>query len=96
MCTRSRTSTTPTRGHAGPSDRDRDAGRSDGFSRSSGAGWQRLRALPAPGLRTRRGVPPLFDLSGFRPDVTNPWFPLPVGRTFLYSGVKDGKAASTW
>ena len=36
---------------------------------------------------------PCLDRSGFRPDVTNPWFPLPVGRTFVYSGVKDGKAA---
>src|SRR5690242_12125011 len=28
----------------------------------------------------------------FSPRVTNPWFPLPVGRTLVYRGEKDGKA----
>jgi hypothetical protein len=27
----------------------------------------------------------------FGPHVTNPWFPLPVGRTLVYRGEKDGK-----
>jgi hypothetical protein len=31
--------------------------------------------------------------SGFAPRVDNPWFPLVPGTTFVYSGVKDGKAA---
>lgn len=29
--------------------------------------------------------------SGFSAHVTNPWFPLPVGRTLVYRGEKDGK-----
>jgi hypothetical protein len=31
--------------------------------------------------------------SGFAPRVDNPWFPLIPGTTFVYSGVKDDKAA---
>jgi hypothetical protein len=30
---------------------------------------------------------------GFAPRVDNPWFPLVPGTTFVYRGVKDGKAA---
>ena len=30
---------------------------------------------------------------GFAPRVDNPWFPLTPGTTFVYRGVKDGKAA---
>ena len=29
----------------------------------------------------------------FSPHVTNPWFPLPVGRTLVYRGEKEGKAS---
>jgi hypothetical protein len=31
--------------------------------------------------------------AGFGPRVDNPWFPLIPGTTFVYRGVKDGKAA---
>ncbi len=31
--------------------------------------------------------------AGFAPRVNNPWFPLIPGTTFVYRGVKDGKAA---
>jgi hypothetical protein len=31
--------------------------------------------------------------SGFAPPVDNPWFPLIAGTSFVYRGVKDGKAA---
>jgi hypothetical protein len=31
--------------------------------------------------------------AGFGPRVDNPWFPLTPGTTFVYQGVKDGKAA---
>jgi hypothetical protein len=31
--------------------------------------------------------------AGFAPRVDNPWFPLTPGTTFVYRGVKDGKAA---
>jgi hypothetical protein len=34
---------------------------------------------------------PTIHPADFSPDVTNPWFPLPVGRTYVYTGVKDGK-----
>lgn len=30
-----------------------------------------------------------FAPTDFSPDVTNPWFPLPVGRTLVYRSVKD-------
>jgi hypothetical protein len=30
---------------------------------------------------------------GFTANVTNPWFPLPAGRTLVYEGTKDGKHA---
>jgi hypothetical protein len=36
---------------------------------------------------------PTIRASEFSPRVTNPWFPLVVGRTMIYSGVKDGKQA---
>ncbi|WP_426561550.1 hypothetical protein ACPPVT_14890 [Angustibacter sp. McL0619] len=42
-----------------------------------------------PGASYRPQIRP----SDFSPDVTNPFFPLPVGRTYVYTGVKDGKRA---
>jgi hypothetical protein len=36
---------------------------------------------------------PRIDRKGFSPHVTNPWFPLVVGRSLVYTGVKDGKRA---
>jgi hypothetical protein len=33
---------------------------------------------------------PSIDPSTFSPNVTNPWQPFPVGRTYVYTGVKDG------
>jgi hypothetical protein len=36
---------------------------------------------------------PRFDPAGFSSNVTNRYFPLKVGRTLVYTGVKDGKAA---
>jgi hypothetical protein len=48
-------------------------------------------ALPVfgPGSRYR----PHIDRSGFTARVENPLFPLPVGRTLVYVGVKDDKKA---
>jgi hypothetical protein len=37
---------------------------------------------------------PMFDRGGFTAHVTNPWFPLPVGRTYVYTGV-DGTHHTT-
>jgi hypothetical protein len=39
------------------------------------------------------GYRPHIDPAGFGPRVTNPWFPLTPGRTLVYAGTKDGKAA---
>lgn len=36
---------------------------------------------------------PHIDPADFSPDVTNPYFPLPPGKTFVYAGTKDGKKA---
>src|SRR3954451_24990929 len=42
-----------------------------------------------PGASYRPHIRP----GNFSPDVTNPFFPLRVGRTYVYTGVKDGKHA---
>src|SRR5262247_4287299 len=34
---------------------------------------------------------PVLDPANFVPVVDNPYFPLPVGRTLVYTGVKDGQ-----
>jgi hypothetical protein len=36
---------------------------------------------------------PVIHPEDFSPNVTNPWFPLPVGTTYVYAGVKDGQRA---
>jgi hypothetical protein len=48
-------------------------------------------ALPVfgPGRAYHPRIVPAY----FSPHVTNPWFPLPVGRTLIYTGVKDEKSA---
>ena len=48
---------------------------------------------PLPRFGPGASYHPTFDPSGFTPNVTNPFFPLTVGRTLVYTGVKDGKAA---
>jgi len=40
----------------------------------------------------RAGYEPVLNPADFVRDVTNPYFPLPVGRTLIYRGVKDGKS----
>src|SRR5204862_3738610 len=37
------------------------------------------------------GYEPVLDPSKFTTTIDNPYFPLPVGRTLVYSGVKDGQ-----
>src|SRR2546422_5311082 len=34
---------------------------------------------------------PVLDPANFTPTIDNPYFPLPVGRTLVYRGVKDGQ-----
>ena len=36
---------------------------------------------------------PAINPADFSPNVDNPWFPLPVGTTYVYAGTKDGKTA---
>src|SRR5215468_2931798 len=40
--------------------------------------------------RARAGYEPVLDPADFVPVVTNPYFPLPRGRTWVYRGMKDG------
>jgi hypothetical protein len=53
--------------------------------------WRGGCKLPVfgPGSRYR----PQIDRSGFTARVDNPLFPLPIGRTLVYAGVKDDKKA---
>jgi hypothetical protein len=40
----------------------------------------------------RSGYEPLLDPADFSTVIDNPYFPLPVGRTLVYRGIKDGQA----
>src|SRR5690348_1770501 len=40
--------------------------------------------------QARAGYEPVLDPADFVPVVSNPYFPLPRGRTWVYRGVKDG------
>jgi hypothetical protein len=40
----------------------------------------------------RAGYEPMLNPADFVRGVTNPYFPLPAGRTLIYRGVKDGKS----
>jgi hypothetical protein len=48
---------------------------------------------PLPRFGPGPGYHPRIDPAGFGPDVTNPWFPLPPGRTLVSTGTKDGRKA---
>jgi hypothetical protein len=53
-------------------------------------------ALAAPfavqaGTGHRSGYEPVLKPAHFVTKITNPYFPLPVGRTLVYRGIKDGK-----
>ena len=48
-------------------------------------------ALPAFGPGDQ--YDPTYDAATFTANVDNKWFPLPVGRTWVYTGTKDGKPA---
>jgi hypothetical protein len=51
------------------------------------------RALGAPSNATACGTSyaPVLDPANFVTVIDNPYFPLPVGRTLVYTGVKDGQ-----
>jgi hypothetical protein len=42
------------------------------------------------GASARSGYEPVLNPSDFVRSITNPYFPLPVGRTLTYRGIKDG------
>jgi hypothetical protein len=61
---------------------------------TSGGGKGSPGVSPAVGTNAPPGgASSTFDPSRFSPDVTNPWFPLPVGRTLVYRGTKDEQHA---
>lgn len=50
-------------------------------------------ACPLPSFGPGAAYHPSIHPADFTPDVTNPWFPLSQGTTYLYTGAKDGKNA---
>jgi hypothetical protein len=48
---------------------------------------------PLPVFGSGAAYNPSVDPASFTAGVDNPWFPLPVGTTFVYSGVADGQKA---
>jgi len=48
---------------------------------------------PLPVFGPGKSYHPKINRKSFTAEVTNPWFPLVVGRTMIYIGVKDGKQA---
>ena len=51
------------------------------------------RSCPLPVYGPGSSYRPRIDPAQFTSTVDNPWFPLQPGRTLVYTGVKDGKAA---
>src|SRR5438552_12438864 len=52
---------------------------------AGGAGTHATKANPCAGYH------PVLDPKDFVDVIDNPYFPLPVGRTLVYRGIKDGK-----
>jgi hypothetical protein len=50
-------------------------------------------SCPLPTFGPGSSYQPTIHPASFTAKVTNPWFPLPVGVTWLYAGVKDRKRA---
>jgi hypothetical protein len=46
----------------------------------------------AAGAAGRSGYEPVLNPANFVRVISNPYFPLPVGRTLVYRGIKDGKS----
>jgi len=44
----------------------------------------------AAGAPARHGYEPVLNPADFVRSITNPYFPLPVGRTLIYRGIRDG------
>ena len=50
-------------------------------------------SCPLPVFGPGSSYHPAIHLADFSPDITNGWFPLRPGRTYRYTGTKDGKEA---
>jgi hypothetical protein len=50
-------------------------------------------SCPLPTFGAGSSYRPQLDRAAFSPNVTNPYFPLTPGTTFVYRGTKDGKQA---
>src|SRR5690349_18756622 len=50
-------------------------------------------SCPLPVFGPGNDYHPHIDRASFSPNVDNPWFPLRVGTTYVYTGTKDGKSA---
>jgi hypothetical protein len=48
----------------------------------------------AAGASHRAGYEPVLNPADFVRKVTNPYFPLPVGRTLIYRGIKSARQLS--
>jgi hypothetical protein len=68
-------------------------GTTTGISAKVASATNSGRKCPLPVFGPGKSYHPKIDRKGFSPHVTNPWFPLVVGRTLVYTGVKDGKRA---
>jgi hypothetical protein len=54
------------------------------------AGASGLLVSGGAGALARHGYEPVLDPADFVRSITNPYFPLPVGRTLVYRGIRDG------
>jgi hypothetical protein len=63
------------------------------FAPAAPAGAGTAVTCPLPVFGPGADYHPDINPARFGPNVDNPWFPLPVGRTYVYSGTKDAKTA---
>jgi hypothetical protein len=60
---------------------------------AAGAPTAATGSCPLPTFGPGASYRPQLDRAGFSPNVTNPYFPLRPGTTFVYRGTKDGRQA---
>lgn len=60
---------------------------------ASPAPFAEAAGCPLPVFGPGKDYHPAIDPASFSPDVTNEFFPLVVGRTLVFTGVKDGRSA---
>jgi hypothetical protein len=57
------------------------------------AGTPAAGTCPLPAFGPGAAYHPTIDPAAFSAQVDNPWFPLPVGTTFVYAGAEEGQKA---